>query len=338
MDYVKLEQQLKELLSTKEEFIDSPLTFIANFSQDIDEQEIVELLRFIHVHNYEIVEQRQKHIIDMKQKISSAKPLHQVEETKLVQEQPEEQPFASKIDPTYINSILTSSDLLTELENRVSSLSKEELTFLKMQLHLKQNKLKRIIREKIMLNPSLNIKEYQEELELLELAEVLISEQQSKEEVVEEQRTSSRIIFVPNASSSYLYNDISEYENKKEIKITFDKLVDGYFLMTKDIKSLEGYKNAKLCEYTHPNGIRILYVISDDIICVCSLFYKDKQKSKKIANYYEEAIRRFLSQIDYIKENYQTPDFIIEQDEIIGDIYSLLETGKKLKKGGDSNE
>ena len=76
---------------------------------------------------------------------------------------------------------------------------------------------------------------------------------------------------------------------------------------------------------TMPNGY----------IAICSLFFKDKQKSSKIESYYEEAITRFREQKKYIEENLNNPDFMINQSILVGQIYSLLDSDYTLKKVGE---
>ena len=345
------EKKLISILDNSTDYIYNPEEYIKKLYPDVDDDELVDLLRLTHSYNLRTVHDL---IVTVKAKQKMVKeaevlfdfddedeeyeetvetPVEEKEEVEIISTEEIQEP---KLDTSYADSILQSNDLLTELENRIETFSKDEIIYLKLQLKLKKNMIINSIRRKIILNPSTSIKEEQDELENLELATLILSDKEQTTEVSQEEaKTLSRIVIVPNKNSSYLYDDISQYNNKKEIKNTFDKIVDGYFLKTKNLKSLESFE--KLCEYTHPNGIRILYVVDDGIIYICSLFYKDKQVSKKITNYYDEANRRYLAQKDYIKENLQTPDFIIEQEEIIGNIYGLLETGRKLKKGGDIN-
>jgi hypothetical protein len=62
---------------------------------------------------------------------------------------------------------------------------------------------------------------------------------------------------------------------------------------------------------------------------------KDKQKSSRIANEYEEAITRYYRVKDYIVENFNNPDFHIEQSELVGEMFQLLEGNTLSKKVGD---
>ena len=87
--------------------------------------------------------------------------------------------------------------------------------------------------------------------------------------------------------------------------------------------------------YKHPNGIRVLYLVQGSIIIICSLFMKDKQKSTRIANEYEEAISRFYESEQYILENFNNPDFHIEQAELVGEIFTLLDGITLSKKVGE---
>ena len=61
----------------------------------------------------------------------------------------------------------------------------------------------------------------------------------------------------------------------------------------------------------------------------------ESEKSIKIENYYREAISRYELNKEYILSVISSPDFYIEQDELIGQITSLLEESISLKKVGD---
>ena len=166
-----------------------------------------------------------------------------------------------------------------------------------------------------------------------------ISELEKKDKIEEAQTELefSNIILATNRNgSTYIFEDIAEYpEKSKEIKNIFEKLIDGYFLKTKDTKGIEGYQE-NLYEYKHPNGIRILYVVIGNIIVICSLFMKDKKKSTRIANEYDEAIKRFYDVKDYIIANFNNPEFHIEQAEQVGKIFQLLDGPSLSKKVGDA--
>ena len=171
------------------------------------------------------------------------------------------------------------------------------------------------------------IKEYREIL-------VLINNKENELEIEEISFKDSKynLIIAPNLKNgTYLYDDISQFpEQFKEIKNSIDKISSLYFLSTHDNKSLTGEYD-KVSEYKHPNGIRIMYIKEGNNIIVTSLFYKDKQKSTKIDLYYEEAINRYMRCKQYIFDNLNNPNFIIEQKELLGEIFSLLES-RTLKR------
>ena len=187
-------------------------------------------------------------------------------------------------------------------------------------------------------NPIADISTLQDNLNTYELVLEFMNNVKETEELEEDisNENYSNIVIAPkNQMTTYLYEDISEYpERIKEIKLIFEKIVDGYFLKTKDTKAIEGYQE-KLYEYKHPNGIRILYLVSGNIITICSLFMKDKQKSTKIANEYDEAIKRYYESKEYITENFNNPDFHIEQAELVGKIFSLFDGIALSKKVGE---
>jgi hypothetical protein len=62
---------------------------------------------------------------------------------------------------------------------------------------------------------------------------------------------------------------------------------------------------------------------------------KDKQKSSRISNEYDEAISRYYSVRNYVVDNFNNPDFHIEQQELVGEIYELLDVPTLSKKVGD---
>jgi hypothetical protein len=62
---------------------------------------------------------------------------------------------------------------------------------------------------------------------------------------------------------------------------------------------------------------------------------KDKQKSSRIANEYEEAVNRYYKVKNYIIDNFNNPDFHIEQSELVGEIFQILEGTTLSKKVGD---
>jgi hypothetical protein len=62
---------------------------------------------------------------------------------------------------------------------------------------------------------------------------------------------------------------------------------------------------------------------------------KDKQKSSRITNEYDEAINRYYSSREYIVDNFNDPYFHIEQSELIGEIYQIFEDMGLSKKVGD---
>ncbi len=196
--------------------------------------------------------------------------------------------------------------------------------------------LKKEIRVSVMLDPTKDISDLQNQIVQCELVIELINQvEQEVDKDKEEESEISRIILVPDLKNknSYLYGDILRFiENRKEIKNVVDKLMDGYFLQTKDTKPIEIYKQQKLYEYKHPNGIRVLYVVNGGYIFICSMFYKDKQKSIRISGNYEEAINRYQASVEYMRDNMGQADFYIEQDEYLANINTVLNMGVSYTK------
>jgi hypothetical protein len=62
---------------------------------------------------------------------------------------------------------------------------------------------------------------------------------------------------------------------------------------------------------------------------------KDKQKSTRITNEYDEAISRYHNVREYVTSNFTNPDFHVEQSELIGEIYQTIDVVTISKKVGD---
>lgn len=332
-------EQVEQEIETIDYFIDGPTGFIYDRIEDPSQYEIVECLRAITYSNKAYLTQKKKDVDSLRKAINTTtsslpiqQPIHSIPiaDNRVI-------PKTEKNLTDYIKLILY-SDMNDEISKKLSSLSREDKIKLKLYFLKMVNQTKKSIKESILRNPTSDISKLQNDLSIYELA---ISFVETIEKETEPESTfesaPSRILFVPNNhNSTYLYEDILTYkENRKEIKNIIDKIIEGYFLKTKDIKSIEGFKPNCLYEYKHPNGIRVLYVVYKGLIFICSLFYKDKQKSSRIDSYYEEAIKRFNSSKDYIIANNDNPDFYIEQDELLGQIYSFIDDISYTKKVGE---
>ena len=221
-----------------------------------------------------------------------------------------------------------------EFTSFMSNISLEEKNYIKLEMLKRIIEFKLKIKEQIVFNPGCDISKIQEDLNRARQVLTLLNEEKIEEENIEE-KENSKVLILPNKkNNTYLYDDICDnIESAKEIKNTIDKVIDGYFLKTKDIKPILG-KTEKLYEYKHPNGIRILYIVlPNDYVVITGLFYKDKDKSTRIEAFYDESINRYLYFKDYINSNIENPEFHIEQAELIGNIFDLFEKTIKKEKG-----
>lgn len=341
----KIEHYEKQILAEKS-FIKSPNSYIYDMTEIEVEGELTEYFKAIVVKNSEFLIDMQNRIAQKEREISGLTPI-----APIPQPTPQESIFPPiKEDPKEptenikkLISMIEHSLFDDDIKKVIDNLTDEEririkLHFLKQLISIKQQ-----IRNSVLLDSAFNISQLQDDLTKAELAIELLGKPKQEEKQTETpEEELSKIILVPNlrTNNSYLFEDISSYlDSRKEIKNAVDKILDGYFLRTKDTKILESYKSQKLYEYKHPNGIRILYVVNNGYIFICSLFFKDKQKSIRITNYYDEAVNRYLSCVDYFKENMSSPDFYIEQAEYTGRINAILDTGITLqKKVGDQYE
>ena len=324
-------------------YISNPLDFLYEHIDNPTSAEIIECYRFICFNNRDFLKKHSEYLEKLEEYIRSLRPLKKVskdleenEEVKSLERHIEDKDISEAIDyVTYCN-------FETELDIFLDTLTREDIIRLKLHFLREVNLHKAIIREEILKNPLVDLSKLQEEfsfyneiLERLKLYTKIYEEQTSKTEAID----ISNIILLPANKSSYLLGDISNYpERSREIKIAFDKIIEGYFLQTKDLKTIEGRKD-NLFEYRNPNGLRILYVVKNNYIFITSLFFKDKQKSTRINGYYDDALNRYYSVSDYIMNNINNPDFYIEQAELVGQIYSFLETNMVVSKRlGDKNE
>lgn len=330
-------EKFEKMVAKVDGFIQGATSFLYDNIEDPDTQEIIECTRAIVYSNLEYLDKREASIDKLRQTMATVSPITEsiVEPTlptkKVKTSRKEYRNIQELID------LVTYSYLEEETTRILESQSHEDIVRIKLHFYKLIIETKKAIRESITLNPQADIRELQSNLEVYTLIVETISELEKKEESFEsEEKEYSNIVFAPNGHrSTYFYDDIYEYpEKSKEIKLIVDKLIDGYFLKTKDTKSIEGYQES-LYEYKHPNGIRVLYVVEGNIIIICSLFLKDKQKSTRISNEYEEAITRYYKVKDYIVENFNDPSFHIEQAELLGEIMQVLEGTTLSKKVGD---
>ncbi|MGN1370782.1 MAG: hypothetical protein ACI4XM_00670 [Candidatus Coprovivens sp.] len=331
-------ERFEKKIENSNEYISNPTSFLYDQIEDPTLQEIVECTRAIALSNLDFIENKRESNKKMLESMTGATAIIATPTIFIIKPSkkipiPREVKDLSEI----INKIIY-DPFSEESKNILRSLSPDDLKLLKLQIYKLILDTKREIRKTILTNPTTDISLYQERLNTYEVVlEVTIKEfEEAENTTLELSQEYSNIILVPNnKKSTYLYEDIIEYpERYKEIRLIFEKIVDGYFLRTKDTKPIEGYQE-KIYEYKHPNGIRILYVITGNVIVICSFFMKDKQKSTRISNEYEEALSRYYSCKDYIENNYNNPDFHIEQAEFVEEIFSQLDGMSLSKKVGE---
>lgn len=331
-------ERFEKAIEKVDTFIQGSTSYIYDQIEDPSTQELIECTRAVIYSNLNYLEKKEDTVEKLRQTMATVAPITAtiVEPTLPVkQDKPlpkEHRNIQELIDLVTYSYLDEETMRILESQPHID-IVRIKLHFLKLIIQTKQ-----AIKESCIYNPQSNISDLQSELDTYTLIVETISELEKKEQVieVEEDKPYSNIILAPNGHrSTYLYEDISEFpEKSKEIKLIIDKLIDGYFLKTKDTKSIEGYQE-NLYEYKHPNGIRVLYIVEGNIIILCSLFMKDKQKSSRISNEYDEAISRYYSVRNYVVDNFNNPDFHIEQQELVGEIYELLDVPTLSKKVGD---
>lgn len=330
------EKKLKDI----DYYISNPTDYLYSEIPDPSIQEIVECTRAIALNNFYYLEDKRESNAKLLATITGAIPIIESPTISIVPSTKEKTQKKSPKNLSETLELVIYSCLSDDAIKVIESLSLEDYKILKLQLYKLILETKKQIRMSILSNPTADISTLQDNLNTYELVLEILINDFDKTKIEENEETLSKeysnIVFAPNGKkSTYLFEDISEYpERAKEIKLIFEKIVDGYFLKTKDTKAIEGYQE-NLYEYKHPNGIRILYIVTGSIITIYSLFMKDKQKSSRIANEYEEAISRFYEVNEYIQSNFSNPDFHIEQAELVGEIFSLLDGISLSKKVGE---
>ena len=332
-------EKFEKMVEKVDTFIQASTTFLYDHIEDPNSAEVIECTRAISLSNLDFIQRKEDSLNRLRETMANCAPIT----ASIIKNQPTTN--KDKKTPRTFKNIQELIDHIT-----YSNLDSDSLRVLEQQPHEDRARVKlhfykliletkKVIRELCLSDPFADIKELQSDLEMFTLILDTIKEIDQKKEIEEtpkEEKEYSNIIFAPNGKrSTYIFDDISEFSEKaKEIKLIIDKLRDGYFLKTKDTKSIEGYQE-NIYEYKHPNGIRILYIVEGNIIIICSLFMKDKQKSSRITNEYDEAINRYYSSREYIINNFNDPYFHIEQSELIGEIYQLFEDMGLSKKVGD---
>lgn len=330
-------EKFEKMISKVDSFIQGATSFLYDHIEDPDTQEIIECTRAIVYSNLEYLDKRESSIDKLRQTMATVAPITQSIVEPSLPSKKEKTPRKEYKNIQELIDLITYSYLDEETMRILETQSHEDIVRIKLHFYKMIIETKKAIREAVLYNPQEDIRELQSNLDTYTLIVDTISELEKKEEIVEqEEKEYSNVVFAPNGHrSTYFYDDVYEFSDKnKEIKLILDKLIDGYFLKTKDTKGIEGYQE-NLYEYKHPNGIRVLYVVEGNIIIICSLFMKDKQKSSRIANEYDEAITRYYKVREYIIENFNNPDFHIEQAELIGELFQVLEGTTLSKKVGD---
>ncbi len=329
----QFERQLKDV----NYYISSPTTYIYDQIEDPSTQEIIECTRAIAIKNAEFISTKTTTVTNLKKMIDDTQAILATPQ-KIAKKQ-NESVITQDISPerkdlSDIIKFIRYSNLDDETKKSLESLTHQDIVRIRLYFYKRVLEIRKKIRETIINNPTQDLKKLQNELDTYEIIIEFIKELElvEQEEVTVKSEIPS-VIFAPNnRNTTYFYEDILKYEDDrlKAIKAAIDKIMDGYVLKTSSTRPIKSINN--LFEYKHPNGIRIMYATIGKFIVICSLFYKDKQRSSKIQNEYEEAIARFKSCESYIMENLENPDFYIEQAELLGQINGLLENEISLSK------
>ncbi len=323
----------------EQDYIESPANFVycdelqLPDNIELNEEHIMDILNHIAEHNKECVDKIKYKNEKITKLINQDEKQKEEQQTKTEQAviKREYKDVDSKLD------ILLYSYGEDDYEKTLLSIPTHEIIHIKLAILKKINELKKQIKLELIYNPLFNISNIQEEIDVYGKILSSFDLLTNKEEIIEEENDSynPNIIFLKNKDTSYIYEDLSEcIEENKEIKKGFNKVLSGYFLTTKDLTPIRNYD--KMYEYKNPNGLRVLYfVLPNNYVAISKIFLKDKNRSKKISSNYEDAYQRFIQQKEYIINNLNNPDFLIDQSLLVGELVTLIEDGIILKKVGD---
>lgn len=326
---------LRENLKKETDFICNLLDYITTYVETSDVCVISAAEQLILKFNRQILEEKRRKLVDLK-RITTIKEEPQkgkIKKDKIPNESCVQKELCYRKErKDYTSIIIKMLQDGKATPSTLNALSDQEIKECKLAIFEEILKLEEEIKEWIIEDASKSIQPLQEKLILLKNLQKRIKEEaKPKEEknIFNEVTTKSKkkVLFLPNGKgSTYFVEDITRHlEKNEELKTAFTKIASGYFLESKDNEKIKDVKE-KLYEYTSPNGIRILYIdMGESTYAICGLFFKNKQKSTKITEYFEEAIRRFYNKKEYLKENLNNPNLYIEQAELIGEIYTILE-------------
>lgn len=335
--------RVKESLE-QEGFIFQPFTFIEdNFSDAYELNVDIECIALIIEHNYDIVEQIRNHYNDLLDILDHAQNIDDIEveeenASKEININPEEKIAFNNYD-SFVDVLLFAEENNT-LEQEIKELMHKQIPInsLKFSIYKRIKQIELQIHLLIAHNSLKDITKLQKDiLKLKSLIKALTPKPLIEESPSFKEDKKYNVIFIPNKKNQlYIYDDITKYlEQAKEIKTALDKIYSGYVMESKQIKSISS-KNEKLFEYKTPTGLRIMFIISGNNIFVSLLFYKDKQRSIKIDALYDEAIKRYQLNEELLSSNLNDPNFYLEQAELIGNLYTLLDDRSyELRKGGE---
>lgn len=325
----------KIIADHKDCFISSLLSTIYDYIEEPDEETISTFLKEILSHNQEVYNKLKSDHEKLKSKISKLKNLEPEVEEPIKTQSLEIKPLLIKQNTNLdelcykIYSCESKEELNILLSNIDNNLLPNILLFLTKEI----NQLIIEIRQSIMKNPTLNISFKQKELLRLQnlFNSIKFYKRESNQSIHD---TKPNIFFLTNNSNTaYFYETLlNNLEGDSKVKKSLDKMLSGYFIHSHDVKNIIR-NNKKILEYKDSNGTRILFEdLGNNNYLICDFFFKNKQISSKITNYYELNIERYLNNKEKIQSLLNDPNYYIEQAEILGSIYCLLEQNQLLEK------
>ena len=230
-----------------------------------------------------------------------------------------------------INKIIESD---IELEILIKLVKPENITAIKILLIAQKKKIIKEIRDNLATDITMGISNLQDQVLRIDYFLLMLNDE---EEIIQEQENENeniKIIILPNdAHTTYLLEDIKNYENRYDIIANaLKKLRTKILFKTSGIRRIISVD--KLYEYRETNGLRILfYVQSDNVFVITSLFFKDQRRSTKIDGFYEQAQKRLLQDFDETK----CDEYLANQEYYFQEIQAELSKNQNVLKKRSQN-
>ena len=292
----------------------------------------------ITVHNSELLRKNRKKLEEKQDRLLSLQPLAPRKKEPEIRTE-EQKAVSDKEFVIYKGTQVKYEELigLCNSEKDVNDLLSDgeyDIATILLVLRKERNNLAARIRNRISIDSAIDISSEKEELERLNMIYFAVI---NYEKVFVDNNTKRIfVILLEDArGNGIIWNYINNSNNSNnsiisKVKKNLEKFFNGEMSGSKKIK---GKKRENLWEITDTNGTRLLYFnLGNNVYVLASVFIKDAQKSMKIDMIYNNAIKLFQDQKDYILANLDNEEFWDRQSELTNELFTLL--NGEVKIGG----